>query len=222
MSRAGMAAKNPLHPAPLECSRQSAEGRKQRAVGGKQMLFILAPESCSSPPTILAYHVLPVKRHGVRFGPAREARGPAPAPEGLRLDPTRPGSTAFQPSRFERNGASQFPNSGSRCSGLVPGVRFLAQHRAPSQRHRAPYPQNIRSGRTTPKTQHTSAESRFSETLRVFLQIRPPSSAGSSTRSIARVRFGPKVALRPAVQSCTLDHCRTSARLTRPAPTGSR
>ena len=44
-----------------------------------------------------------------------------------------------------------------------------------------------------------SAQSRFSETLRLFLQIRPRSSAGSSTPSLARVRFGLKVALRPPV-----------------------
>jgi hypothetical protein len=62
--------------------------------------------------------------------------------------------------------------------------------------------------------QQGSAESRFPETLRLFLQIGPGSSAGSSIRSLARVRFGRKVVLGPPVQSCTPDQCRSSARMT--------
>jgi hypothetical protein len=67
-----------------------------------------------------------------------------------------------------------------------------------------------------------SAESCFSETLRLFVQIRPRSSVGSNTRSMARVPFDVKVALRPTVKSSTLDHCHSSARSTRPALTGLR
>ena len=39
---------------------------------------ILNPKSCLTPRSILAYVFRFVKRHGVRFGPAREARAPAP------------------------------------------------------------------------------------------------------------------------------------------------
>jgi hypothetical protein len=47
----------------------------------------------------------------------------------------------------------------------------------------------------------SGSESRFPETLRLLLQIRPRSSAGSSSMSsLVRVRFGLKVALMPPVE----------------------
>ena len=45
MSKTAMPAKRALHPAPLKYSRQLAVSRRQEAESGKQMLFILTPES---------------------------------------------------------------------------------------------------------------------------------------------------------------------------------
>ena len=100
LSRAAPPAKSPLHHASLKFRRQSAVSRRRSAVARSKKAThnpihnsefsiaeperlspesrILNPVFSTTPLTILAYLLPPVKRHRVRVGPAREARAPTP------------------------------------------------------------------------------------------------------------------------------------------------